>query len=241
MKKQYCAAVSSLIPENIAVRLSREFELIFLPPDEKIDKPVSTHPDMIMTILEGHVFVPESYYAAYPDVIGKISSLGGMIPVLSEAYRDKIYPNDVSLNTLTVGKILLCRKKSASPELLEFAEKDGYTVLDTKQGYAGCSCIAAYDSVVTSDKGILSLLTDNGIDEEFVPGDNIRLEGYNHGFIGGCGGFWGGKLYLFGRDNGEVESFAKKRGYGVVYLSDEKLTDWGGIKFFEKKQECGNV
>lgn len=220
--KNTIALVSSDIP--CIERLSEEFHVIPLPRDDEIDTPVSTHPDMICTYLGGKLFFPESYAKKNSALIDEIKKLSGTDIVLSKAERGRKYPLDVSLNTAVIGNYLLCREKSTSRELLSYANECGMTVLDTKQGYSGCSCIVCGENVVTSDVGIYKLLLSTGITCKLTQ-EKITLDGYNCGFIGGCGGYHDGRVYLFGESE---ENFF---GCETVSLMNGGITDYGGIKF----------
>lgn len=228
MKKKAIALLSSALPDRAVSRLDEEFLTFPLPPDEDVDLPVRTHPDMIFSVLRGRIFYPAQYAEKHPGIIEKIASLSSLDAVKSTAARNRFYPNDVSLNTSVIGNFLLCRKKSASEELLSFAEDCGMTVLDTKQGYAGCSCLVAENAVLTSDAGIHAILSKNGVDCSLTD-EKIALDGYDCGFIGGCGGYFGGTVYLFGES--ELGGWAKARGLEVVNLMSGALRDFGGIKF----------
>jgi hypothetical protein len=225
--KRAIALVSESAP--ISSGFESEFEVIRLPADDMIDIPVASHPDMICTVIGDNIIFPRYYAEKYCRVVTQISMLSGYNIVLSHAQRDKVYPMDVSFNTAVIedsvkGKILLCRKESTAEEILEFADRYGMTVLNTKQGYAGCSCLVCGEHVYTSDVGINKLLTQFGIKSTYIE-ESITLEGYNCGFIGGCGGYFDGKAYIYGKIHGRTLSCE------TVCLTPGALTDYGGIKF----------
>ncbi len=238
MNENYFAAVSCDAPDDAVSALKSEFETILLPPDDEIAAPVRSHPDMIMMVLGGKIFFPETYVNKNPDVVGRIVDLSGLELVKSTSPRGPVYPSDVSLNCAEVGSIFLCRKKSASVELLSAADEVGLEVVSVKQGYAGCSTLVLGGSAVTSDLGIFSALTSRGVDCFFYPNEKIRLNGYNCGFIGGCGGTCEGVVYLYGiPDECGIFNFISSRGYSVKFLSDKPLFDCGGIKFIRKGKQ----
>ncbi len=243
MNENYFAVVSSDAPDEAVSALKSEFETILLPPDDEIAAPVRSHPDMILMVLGEKIFFPEKYAEKHPDVVGKIADLSGLEVVKSTSPRGPAYPSDVSLNCAEVGRILLCRRKSASVELLSAADECGLEVVSVKQGYAGCSTLVFGSSAVTSDLGIFSALSSRGVDCFFYPNEKIRLDGYNCGFIGGCGGTCEGVVYLYGTPDGcGIVDFISSRGYSVKFLSDKPLFDCGGIKFIRKvKQQCTNL
>ena len=71
----------------------------------------------------------------------------------------------------------------------------------------------------------------------FLTPGGIRLPGYNTGFIGGAGGYVSGNAVFFGdvrrHPDGERIGLAlAQRGIVCHALSEDPLTDFGGIKFF---------
>ena len=74
--------------------------------------------------------------------------------------------------------------------------------------------------MLTSDAGIHKTLIERGIESFYVDKSGISLPGYDVGFIGGCGGYYDGTLYFFGRLDSvecgrDVRRFAKIHGYEV--------------------------
>ncbi|MBE6541678.1 MAG: hypothetical protein E7672_04450 [Ruminococcaceae bacterium] len=237
---EYICVVSSDLPHPTLQKLSDSFKIVVLPRDNTIAAPVSSHPDMILSVVDHKLIFPRSYCGSYPAAIQLISSLSGYELVLSDAPRSAEYPLDTSLNAAVGDRYVICRKKSCAPELLSHAAKNGYDIIDVKQGYSGCSCIVTPRGVITSDIGIHTALNGQGIESILVSNHGISLPGYDVGFIGGCGGFCDGTLYFLGNISSlpcsdPISHFARERGYNIVCLSDDPLTDYGGIKFIKIK------
>lgn len=229
------AIVSSLLPRDALIPLEKICDVYHLPPDAAIAPPVSTHPDMIISLIGGTAVIPAAYGEENNGLCEFLSGAGYDV-VLSSVARGEKYPSDIGLNCAIGNGFIICRAASADPTVLCIAEKLGYDVIDVKQGYAGCSCIVCENAVITSDTGIYNSVIASGRESLLVPNSGIVLPGYNTGFIGGCGGFSSGVLYFTGDINsvpagGLIRGFAKRRGYDIVLLSTGKLTDFGGIKF----------
>lgn len=236
MEKPICLVSENLWTEAKNV-LSSEFNVFSLPADTTIAPPVSSHPDMLICKIGDRIILPQSYYEANKTFINQIAESADCKIVLSAAARGSIYPTDVGMNVAVGDEFIICRPKSTAPEILEIAKEIGLDIIPIKQGYAGCSCIVCKNVVLTSDIGIHSVLTERGIDSTYVDKSGISLPGYDVGFIGGCGGFYNGVLYFFGsplsaRCGSEVRKFAKTHGFEVRELTKEKMTDYGGMKFF---------
>ena len=68
----------------------------------------------------------------------------------------------------------------------------------------------------------------------------ITLPPYEYGFIGGSSGVYGKKIYFFGditrhKDADKILKAINDEGYTAVSLSDEELTDLGGIIFTKSR------
>jgi len=233
--KPICLCASNL-PAEIITRLSEDANVIPLPPDRTVDTPVQCHPDMICSVIDGTVYFHESYAEAYPALIREIAEKSGYGITLTCGRRSPKYPEDISLNAAVLPDALICRKSHTAPELIDAAEKTPKCVINVSQGYSACSCLVSENAVLTTDPGIFRTLTALHRDCTYISSDGILLPGYGCGFIGGCGGTHEGKLYLFGsdeslRDRDVLLRFAENHGLGIVYLSPDPLTDYGGLKF----------
>lgn len=233
--KKLCLC-SSLLPETAVQRLESEFCVILLPPDHSIAEPVSCHPDMICSVIDSTIFFHSSYAETYPDIIAAVTRKSGLRPVLTNEERSNRYPNDIALNAAVLNRAVLCREVHTSPALLETARRSGRSVINVKQGYAACSCIVCGESVITSDRGIQKALAAIGTDCVYIAPDGILLPGYSGGFIGGSGGYADGKIYLTGNlswisDGVVLRDFADQRRFEIICLTNDPLTDYGGLKF----------
>lgn len=227
---------SAEIPNEIHDKLSDRFHVITLPPDNMLAKPVRCHPDMICSIVDKNIIFPTNYAEKNLNVIDEIKLVSGYSVILTDSLRGENYPLDVGLNSAIGCDFIICRKKSTDSKLLEIANNSGKYVLNVSQGYAGCSCIVANNSVLTSDKGIFNILMRENIDVELCDNTGIVLPGYDVGFIGGCGGYFDGSIYFFGNFDllecaSAIREFAAKHSLDICKLSNAPLTDYGGLKF----------
>ncbi|MBE6618053.1 MAG: hypothetical protein E7627_08995 [Ruminococcaceae bacterium] len=234
MKGHVCI-ISSEMPREIRDSLSRDFDVFTLPPDPLLDKPVHSHPDMILCVVDDNLILPRGYYEAHHQMIDCITETCGYSLILSDAPRSSVYPHDVGMNVAVGKRFIICRTESTAPEIIEAAKEAGLEIIPVKQGYAGCSCIVTDKAVLTSDEGIHRALTERGIDSFYADKSGIALPGYDVGFIGGCGGFADRVLYFCGSLDSvacgtDVRRFAEMHGYEICELAADRLTDYGGIK-----------
>ncbi len=235
---EHFALVSNEISNDELDALSASFTVITLPSDDAVDAPVRAHPDMILCIIGSTLITDRAYYSAHRAVLDRVARLGGLSVITSDHPRGKVYPADVGFNATVTSAHIICNTKTVAPEVLTTAEKLGLTVVHVNQGYAACSCIVTDDVVITSDVGIHATLATRGIPVSLASNRGISLPGYDVGFIGGAGGFSDGTLYFYGSIGGiecerDIKRIAEKYGYRIRCLSNNPLTDRGGIKFIK--------
>lgn len=160
--------------------------------------------------------------------------------IVAEACGQK-YPSDVKMNACLVGSTLFYHNKGTSYLLIQRAEALGYTLVPVNQGYVKCSvCVLNYTHIVTADAGIAKAAESNGISALRLSADNVRLDGYGQGFIGGaCGKLSKSVLAFTGRlknkaDEVSLENYASDVGVKVIYFSNEQAYDVGSIMPLEQ-------
>ncbi len=198
-----------------------------LPPFPALDAPVASHPDMLLLPLDGKLILPEEYYAENCRLFDGVDIL------CAEDVFSADYPHDVALNALETEKGVFCLEKSASRRIKESGRK----IINVAQGYTRCSCCKVNENaLITADPSIAVAAKDAGCDVLEVCSAQIRLPGYPYGFIGGCSGATDKEILFFGKiedhpDYPSIEEFIYSHGKKPVSLSDEPLTDYGGIVF----------
>ena len=91
------------------------------------------------------------------------------------------------------------------------------------------------DAIITSDKNIQSVAIKNKIDVLLVDDNEIKLNGFNHGFIGGATGLLNKNILAvngnieFHRNYNEIISFCAKHGVEVISLNSDEIIDIGSI------------
>ncbi|MBR2381425.1 MAG: hypothetical protein IKA84_02900 [Clostridia bacterium] len=204
------------------------YEVIPLAPFGALATPVDTHADMLIFNVDDTVFIHKDYEIDL-NCAQKIIKIDG--PISSK------YPNDILLNIAIVGKNTFCNTKYASKTILNYLEKNNFSIHHVAQGYTHCStCIVSENALISADTGIVEAAQRVGIDALKVSEGNISLPPYNHGFIGGASGKNGDKIYFCGSlsfhpDGEKIRNFCIKYGKSPVELSNSPLVDVGGILF----------
>ena len=97
------------------------------------------------------------------------------------------------------------------------------------QGYAKCSTAVCDRGIITADETIYSACCENGINALKITQGNVKLSGYEYGFIGGASGIIDGKLTFFGDIRKHPDYLKIKEFCDFDYIPDFALTDVGTI------------
>lgn len=207
-----------------------DYEVIYSFDSKKMDEKVSDHVDMQIRKINENAFVctQESYfhYRAYlPNYIALY---------VTELEVTNTYPKDCLLNNFSIENHLVCNKKSVDPVVLKLLKDE--KIIMVKQGYSKCSTIVTDRFVITSDKSIYASVQKQNIKAYLIDSGEIKLEGYDTGFIGGTCGYstdlgvvFYGNLEKYKFKNKLIEFLEKEN--IKYYYTDDDFIDRGSIIF----------
>lgn len=212
-------------------------DTILSPHLDDTQNPIINHPDVgIVHINSGNFVCSPETYSYYKDVflgtganlICGYTSTNGKYPH-DAAYNIAIVSNHTFLNTKNVDNILFDNVKNK--------------LIDIKQGYAKCSiCIVDENSIITEDEGITAAAIANNIDVLKISKGQVRLSGFDYGFIGGCSGKLAKNVLAFAGDITKhtdyiiMRDFCLRKGVEMISLGNGILTDIGSIlPIYEKE------
>ena len=151
-------------------------------------------------------------------------------------YSGKITAREPGLNVCILKNRIICRKDTADRSIIEFCKDKSIEILNVPQRYARCStAVINENAVITTDESIYRMCRNNNIDALKIDGNDIKLEGYDCGFIGGCCGLISENELAFcgditaHRDHENIRSFLRNYSVSPVSLGCGKLTDIGGL------------
>ncbi|MBO5879670.1 MAG: hypothetical protein J6Q68_03890 [Clostridia bacterium] len=237
------AIVDSRISKKCEIALTeRGYSVIKLSPMDILPKPIASHTDIILFRIENTLFLSKKYAAENKSSYELLRSLekSSIINIaLTEEQQCENYPFDAIFNGLVMNGRLFCKSDTFSREIIEFAKKQGYKIVNTKQGYPACTTLKISETAaITADRGMAKTLEAEGISVLTVETGGISLPPYEYGFIGGCGGLCDGTVYFLGdieshKNKEEIKDFVNKNFCHIESLSDERLSDLGGILFIK--------
>lgn len=216
------------------------FHVIKLPPMKQLPASMASHPDMLLTYIDGVILTSAEYCDCAAYAFSEIRELLPHIKIkFCDTTQGEIYPYDAVYNVLSIGKKIFCRKRSVAPEIIEFAKERNFEVIDVNQGYPACTTLALGNSyAISADPGMRKALFDNGVFVYTIDNGGILLPPYEYGFIGGASGVYKDKAYFLGNLDSHpsqriIKDACLKAGITPVSLSDEKLADLGRIIFLD--------
>lgn len=236
----------AIVGEGFSAEAKRHLELegfvpIVFPKYSRLPQPMENHIDMLLLRLSNRIVS----FGDYCDIAAyAFTDLCDMLPQGTKLhFVDEVpsgeYPLDALLNMLVIGKRIYTKSDTASPSTIALGMSEGYEIRHVKQGYPACTVLKLSDeAVITADRGLAKIFAEDGIRVTLIEDGGIDLPPYPYGFIGGCAGVYGGKVYF----NGDVSlhpsleliiDAIEREGMEIVCLSKDRLRDIGGIIFME--------
>ena len=211
------------------------FKIILMPSDVRLPLPTKSHTDMLLFSINENIFCNKVYFENNKRLFEKIEEYGYNIISCDFEVKDS-YPFDVSLNQAQIGKYILGNRKACAKEILAYATENSYEYISIKQGYAKCSTlILNKKAIITADDSIEKAAKELNIEVLKISNgaNQIKLDGYDYGFIGGASAVYEKTVFFFGdislhKDGNEISNFCKKHGFSIISLSQYQLEDIGG-------------
>ncbi len=223
----------SRLPQPIREALSAYGGLLRFPMQTKAYEAISGHPDVfICQVGDTLVVDPSIGFDQLLAIENASLSWNAGSTICGTAY-----PETACYNALVTPNVVLHNFKFTDETILSLA--GNRLQIQVKQGYVRCNTIPLPDNhFITSDRGIYKALLKAGFESLYVDPSPIKLNGFKHGFIGGCAGVYHNTLFLTGSLNQHHQSadllaFIKKAGADLIELSAGPLSDVGSIFFVE--------
>jgi hypothetical protein len=220
-------------PSTAKKKLALYSELLELETSGITYPAISGHPDIFFCQTSAGLIVAPNLPEEYFRLLDRYSIHNRK----GETAVGKAYPQTAPYNAVVTPKHFIHNLKYTDPQLLTACE--GLTPIHVNQGYTRCNLLALNENLfITSDKGICDSLLDHGLHCHYFPPDEIRLEAFPNGFLGGTGGIWNQKLFICGSLRhhswgNEFREIVEAEGFEIIELMDGPLMDVGSIVFEE--------
>jgi len=194
---------------------------------------ISGHPDIFLCDTGSCLIAAPNIPKVYLDFFSKNN-------ILFKAGYEKTgstYPATSHYNAVVTEQYLIHNLKYTDKAILEACAHKIH--LHTSQSYTRCNLISLDEkNFITSDKNIEKILIKQALNVLYVSPDEIILNGFPHGFFGGCCGVLQNKLMISGnmkyyKSKDSVPDFIKNSKMELIELYDGKLFDAGGLFFIK--------
>ena len=189
----------------------------------------SRHADMQCLRMDDTFFVLKEAV----NLQNKLRTLGLEVITTEEDIKAE-YPKNVLLNAIYMKNMLFCKADSIAGVVKDYCKNNEIKLIDVKQGYTKCSTAITNSCSITADRGIFDTMTKSGVEGLLIESGDIKLDGVNYGFIGGCSFYDNYTLYFTGditkhKSYKAIKDFLYKHKINIVSLTNEKLYDIGGF------------
>ncbi len=211
---------------------------------------ISGHPDIFFCQSPEHLIVAPNLPKRYFDILEEhqIDYITGEFPVGPE------YPASARYNAVATSKYLIHNFRHTDFMITRTLEDLDPVHVD--QGYCRCNLLPLKDDhFITSDQSIYkvqsSMLKVQSSKTNphstfniqpstllYVSTEDILLEGFPHGFFGGCCGVFEDKVFINGslrfyKDGEKVREFLNNLNYKILELNNGPLVDIGSIFYIQ--------
>ncbi|MGF7399940.1 hypothetical protein PQ744_05910 [Thermoanaerobacterium thermosaccharolyticum] len=194
---------------------------------------ISFHPDILMhNAGDGDIIVA-------PDIdenfVAKLKDLNLNVN-FGQNRLSRNYPGNIAYNVARLGDYAFHNLKYTDPILRRVLEEKGVKFVNVRQGYTKCN-IAIVDeySFITSDEGIFKTAVKEGFECLLIEQGDIRLDGFEYGFIGGASGLIDRDVFCiagdlrYHRSHKKIIDFLKYKNKEVFFLTFGEVRDIGSI------------
>jgi hypothetical protein len=217
-------------------KLSQYGDLLELKTEGITYPAISGHPDIFICQSADKLIVAPNLPEEYLTKLKRSSAniITGEFPVGTE------YPATSRYNAVATAKYLIHNFRHTDFMITRTLED--LLPIHVDQGYCRCNLLPLKGNhFITSDEGIFKVLQGlhpdpQGLHPLLVSPADILLEGFPHGFFGGCCGVWKDKVFVNGslsfyKDGDKIKDYLEKLSYEVVELYNGPLSDVGSIFF----------
>lgn len=204
---------------------ANDFSFIETIPNPNLDKRIDDHPDLsLFKLTDDTIIVDEGVYDYYKD------KLGGYNIIKGEKVGEK-YPRDSIYNIIRIKNYYI-HNDITERNIENYLSEKRVNHLKVKQGYTRCSIIPLKNILITSDYGIYKALREK-IAIKLVDYDEVSLDGFAQGFLGGTCGLVGNKLIFTGditrhRAYPVIKEVCDRENIDIIY-PETQLVDLGSI------------
>lgn len=207
-------------------------EPIFTKKSTNVRQGIQNHADLCFCPLENDYFLISDEQTELMEIL---TQNGYNTEFITEKIGS-VYPKDVYLNCVRIGKHIFYNPKTVSSKITDFIKKSGLICVPVRQGYTKCSIApVSADSFITDDISIGSRGAESGFDVLVISKGDIKLQNFDYGFIGGATGkIAEDKMLITGNakkisDYDKIKKFLFAHNVELIELTCGAVEDIGSI------------
>ncbi len=222
--------------DEILLNYTKSFgiEIIQSKINNSVDSRIAEHTDLSVHHLGNNEILIDY---SQKELKEHLEQIGMKVTVCGNSQNKiKTYPEDCALNCARLGNRMFANKNSIEQNLVNYINSNEIELIYVKQGYSKCSIlIIDEDTFITDDESIFKQGLINSFNCIKINKGSVKLNGFDYGFIGGCGGLIDKKHLIFFGDitkhtnYEQIKVFLKDNSCKFDYLKDYPLTDIGGF------------
>lgn len=210
-----------------------EGDVLWLEPQKPMYEAIAAHPDIFFCESNGKLIASPNIPLSWKEKL----KTAGIEPFYGSSSPGSAYPQTAAFNAVVTETMLIHQLKITDPVVLSTMPTSKH--LHTQQGYTRCNLFPlSADCFITGDADIYNRLQKLNMEVVWVESRQIQLPGFHNGFVGGCFGRFGKKVYFCGNLDDLNEAKAIKRTLNQqqlewVNLYDGPPRDVGSIFFVD--------
>jgi len=223
----------SKMPSAAKIKLQDYGEIVEFATHGITYEAISGHPDIFFCPTPMGLIVAPNLPEKYFMFLNKhgINYTTGQLPV------GKQYPESARYNALFACEKMIHNPDSSDPAIQKLNPKA--QIIRIKQGYTRCNLIPLPNNTfITSDRGIEKTLKLQQFEILFVDPGCVKLESFEHGFIGGACGFHENTLFVCGsleylKEKKLIKEYTDRACVQIIELFDGQPIDIGTLLFLQ--------
>ena len=204
---------------------------VILTAESNADKRINDHADLQIFPLDENTYIAsKETFKFYKHALKKFDKQ----VIEATSFVEEIYPKDCPLNVFTLDKYYVTKKDVIDKKLESELQAKGFEPIYQNQAYAKCMTIANESWAITNDMSIYKALKNKDLEVYLISNENIGLDGFKIGFLGGSCGIIDSRKILFTGDISKLKeadkliSILQEKGFEILY-PDCELVDLGSI------------
>ena len=225
--------IDKKIPDQAKKSLADYGELVELETSGITYEAISGHPDIFFHKAGNQLIIAPNLPEKYKQTL----LINEITFAIGEQNVGPKYPTSSAYNVVSTENLLIHNFRNTDSSITSLLEDADLIHVD--QGYTRCNLLAFDDNhFITSDTGIARVLGRFNKNCLLIDHEGIILEGFDHGFWGGCCGIYDQKVFIIGSlkhhpDKKKIKEYIAARNYNIVELYDGPLFDGGSILFID--------